>query len=147
MTEQIDYRGRPRVQTINDLPSETIQSESDQTDIKKILKKYREVGIIEHLNLTESTFADVTSFTDYGDVIRTAKEAELQFMQLPSKIREKFNHDTALWLDTAHDEAKRLQLLEEGTIKTLEPPAKKDPPADVPPTPPSGDPDPTPTED
>ncbi len=145
--ENLDYRGKPRVQTINNLPSETLQSDGDRADIKKILKRYKSVGIVDHLNLTESTYQDVSEIGDFADVMRIAQEAEQQFMQLPSKVREIFNHDVANWLDTAHDQEKRLQLLEEGKIETLEPPDKKDPPADVSGTPSTGDPDSTPTPD
>ncbi len=115
--ENLDHRGRPPVQTVNDEPSLTVQSEADQADIIKILKKYRQVGIIDHLNLTESTFQDVSSFTDFADVIRTAKEAELQFLELPSKVREIFDHDVANWLDTAHDPEKRASLVAAGIIE------------------------------
>ncbi len=115
--ENLDHRGRPRVQTVNDLPSLTVQSDRDEADIIKILKKYKEVGIVDHLNLTQSSYQDVTAFTDFADVIRTAKEAELQFLELPSKVREIFKHDVANWLDTAHDEEKRASLVAAGIIE------------------------------
>ncbi len=117
---QLDHRGRPRAQyqTVNNLPSKTIQSDAPEADIIKILKKYKQVGIIDHLNLTEATYQDVTNFTDFADVMRVAKEAENQFMELPSKVREIFDHDVANWLDTAHDEEKRASLVTEGKIET-----------------------------
>ncbi len=121
MAEQLDSRGKPRkqYQTVNDGPVMTVQSDAEEADIQKILKKYKEVGIIDHLNVTEATYRDVTTFSDFADVMRTAKEAEKDFMKLPSKVREIFKHDVATWLDTAHDEEKRTALREEGKISPL----------------------------
>jgi len=132
MAEQLDYRGRPRVQTINEQPSMTVQYEADQTDIQKIVEKYSSTGIIEHLNQIETTYKDVTEFTDFADVMRHAKAAEAEFMKLPSKIREEFNHDVATWLDTSHDPEKRASLLAERDAEPV--------PEPTPPAPPSGSP-------
>lgn len=115
--EILDYRGKPRVQTdFGDEESLTVQSEAHLADIGKILKKYDEVGIIDHLAQTEAVFADVTEYTDYADAMRNLKVAEATFMKLPSKIREIFNHDVADWLDAAHDPKKREKLVEAGFV-------------------------------
>lgn len=129
MPEQTDARGKPRkaYQTVNKLPSKTVQSEQHQADIKHILRRYREVGIIEHLNITEASFPDVTDLGDFADVMRTAKQAETEFMKLPSKIREKFGHDVATWLDYAHDEEKRASLLKESGEPTQQQPTQSNP--------------------
>lgn len=96
-----------RVQTINDQPSLTVQSDAKRADIRQILKKYKQVGIVDHLNHVQARWADVTEFTDLSDALRQARVAEEEFMKLPSKVREIFNHDVTEWLDTAHDPAKR----------------------------------------
>ncbi len=126
MTEQKDFRGKARkqYQTVNTEPSQTVQSDADGGDIQKIMARYKAVGIIENLNKIEATFQDVTSFTDFADVMRTAKEAEFEFMKLPSKVREIFEHDVAVWLDSAHDEEKRRALAEAGYIAPIEEPAE-----------------------
>ena len=98
---------RHRVQTVNDGESLTVQSEARQADIRQIIRRYAEVGILDHLKEVELRYADVSEFTDLGDALRQAKEAEKQFLKLPSKVRELFNHDVAEWLDTAHDKEKQ----------------------------------------
>ncbi len=115
----VDYRGKPRslYQTVNDAPSMTVQSDKDAADITKILDKYKQVGIIDNLNMAEAMFKDVTEFQDFADVMRHAKLAEAEFMKLPSKVREIFGHDVATWLDTAHDEEKRDALVAAGVIE------------------------------
>ncbi len=142
MPEQLDSLGRPRskYQTVNTLPSETVQADSEKADINKILKRYKEIGIIDQLNITEAMFPDVTEIGDFQDVMQTARAAEMEFMKLPSKVREIFKHDVANWLDTAHDQEKRTSLIEEGVIEPIEKPAST--PA---PDPDPGIPDPGPT--
>ncbi len=129
MPEQKDSLGRLRskYQTHNTLPEVTVQADSEKADINKILKRYAEIGIMENLELTEASFPDVTEIGDFQDVMQTARIAEMEFMKLPSKVREIFNHDVATWLDTAHDEEKRASLIEKGIIEPVEQPAS--PPA------------------
>lgn len=122
MTEQLDYRGKPRApyQTVNEMESRTIQSDAPKADIQKIIDSYRRVGIVEHLNQTEARFADVSEHDDYAQLMRTVRQAEVEFMKLPSKVREEFNHDVSAWLDAAHDVEKRDALVEEGVIEAPE---------------------------
>lgn len=134
----LDYRGKPRVQTINTEPSMTVQSDAHKADIKEILKKYKSVGIVEHLNESEAQYADISQFTDYADAVRNVKLAEREFLELPSKVREIFNHDVSNWLDTAHDPDKRQALIDAGYIDAPAapepPPAVEPPPVAPPPT-------------
>lgn len=111
---QLDYRGKPRsqYQTVNDEPSKTVQSDAHRADIREILKKYDQVGIVDHLAKVDAQFMDVTAFNDYADLMRHVQTAESQFMELPSKIREMFDHDVAKWLDAAHDQEKLDEVVE-----------------------------------
>ncbi len=115
-TEILDSRGRPRVQTINTEPSMTVQSDAHLADIQNIMKQFG-IGGIEMLDETQLTFADVSDFTDLADALNQAKVAEVEFLKLPSKVREIFDHDVATWLDTAHDEEKRDALVQAGFLK------------------------------
>lgn len=114
----IDYRGKPRVQTVNEDPSETIQSDAHLTDVKNIMASFGARGH-DMLDETALEFADVSEFTDLRDALDQAKNAEEQFMRLPSKVREIFGHDVAVWLDTAHDKDKRDALVAKGFLKAL----------------------------
>ncbi len=117
--EQLDYRGKKRslYQTVNDGPSQTVQSDAAQADINNILRKYEAVGIVDNLNMAEAAFRDISEFTDFADAMRHAEMAESEFLKLPSKVREIFHHDVAEWLDTAHDEEKRDALVAAGIIE------------------------------
>lgn len=112
--------GRLRVRTINEEPSMTVQSDRHKSEMKEILRKYEAVGIVDHLRNVDMQFLDVSEFTDYADMARQLKVAEQQFQDLPSKVREIFNHSVHEWLDAAHDpeklEAIRPKLEEMGLI-------------------------------
>lgn len=112
----LDARGRPRVQTINDEPSMTVQSDHQLSDINFIVRRATALGVVESLNRAEGQFRDISEFTDLADALRGARAAEDFFMTLPSKVRQLFDHDVAVFLDTAHDEDKRDALIEAGVI-------------------------------
>lgn len=117
---EVDSRGKPRVQTINEDPSETVQSDAHLADITNIMQSYLQQGR-ELLDDTALQFADVSEFTDLADAIQQTREAEVQFMKLPSKVRKIFDHDVAVWLDSAHDEEKRDALVAAGFLEAPEP--------------------------
>lgn len=114
-------RKRPRVQTVNNDPSMTVQSDVNKTDVRHILNKYRTMGMMEHMRQVDLVFRDVTEFDDFADMARATKEAEAVFMRLPSKVREVFDHDHLKWLDAAQDadklEALRPQLEKLGVLE------------------------------
>ena len=98
----LDYRGRPRVQTVNKGPSKTVQSDAELADIAKMIERVSPQALYEGLEAAQAEFKDVTAFEDYADVQRTLAAANTEFMKLPSKEREQYDHDVAKWLDEAH---------------------------------------------
>lgn len=112
-----------RVQTVNTLPDKTVQSDVHRTEIRHILAKYRQVGIVEHMREVDLVYKDVSEFVDFADLMFQSKEAEKRFMGLPSKVREVFDHDVSKWLDAAHDpeklEALRPQLEKLGVMEPV----------------------------
>jgi len=129
-----DVRRKPRVQTVNTMESKTVQSDVFKSEIRHVLAKYRQVGIIEHLRSVDLQFRDVSEFSDFSDLMYQSKQAEGVFMKLPSKVREVFDHDVATWLDVAHDPARLEELRPElEKLGVLEPlPAPPPPPPPVP---------------
>ncbi len=131
--EQLDARGKARSQfqtSFEGQESMTVQSDAQEADIVHILRKYAQVGLVDNLNMAEAMFKDISEFTDFADAMRHASEAESEFLRLPSKVREIFDHDVANWLDAAHDDDKRDLLREAGIIMdgkgSEEPPEKVD---------------------
>lgn len=122
--EVLDSRGKPGVKTVNNDPSETVQSDAHLTDIHNIMAQFGEGG---HVGLDEAAllYADVSEFTDLQDAMKQAHYAEKEFLKLPSKVREVFGHDVAVWLDTAHDEDKRDELVKAGFLEPREEKSQK----------------------
>lgn len=104
----VDRRGRPRVVTEFNDESLTVQSDYELTKIDKIMARYGVTGVLEMLDNVDDVFLDVTELPeDYQSVLEYTKAAESEFLKLPSKVREMFDHDVAKWLDAAHDQEKR----------------------------------------
>ncbi len=122
-----DSRGKPRFQTVNDDPSMTVQSDAHLADLRHIMAQFEETGL-DSLKEADLQFKDVSEFTDLRDALDQARQAETEFLKLPSKVREVFDHDVAVWLDTAHDEDKRDELVRRGYLKPREA-EKNEPPA------------------
>ena len=116
--------GRRRVVTVNNKDSKTVQGDVNQAEIKNILANYEVTGIVQHMRNVDLAYRDVSEFTDMSDALQQIKEAEGKFMELPSKLREVFDHDVAKWLDAAHDpekiEALRPQLEKLGVLDPIE---------------------------
>jgi len=136
-----ETRRRPRVQTVNVEPSKTVQSDLYRTEIKHILAKYHQTGVMEHMRNVDLQFRDVTEFSDFSDLMFQSKEAEKAFMKLPSKVRQVFGHDYATWLDAAHDPEKLAELRPKLEKLGVFAPEESSPapvvPAAVPPVPPA----------
>lgn len=117
-----NYRGKMRSENwcVCDEESQTVQSDHDRADIRRIIKRYHQTGIIDELNQTQAQFADCTTFSDFGEIQRQMAKANELFMTLPPHVRKEFNNDVAEWLDAAHDQEKREALVEEGVIDDLE---------------------------
>lgn len=106
LNTQTDARGRLRRDSWTEFhdESKTVQSDAHLADIQEILKQFGVVGLAQNLDAAEAQYMDVSEFTDYADMMKHVRTAEQEFMTLPSKIREIFDHDVYKWLDTAHDE-------------------------------------------
>lgn len=133
----VDGRPKHRVQTVSTQESKTVQSDRDGADIKKIIQTYERNGVLIKPASVDLQFKDVSEFTDFADMMRQTKDAEAEFMRLPSKVREVFGHSVYNWLDAAHDSGKldalRPQLEELGVLEPR--PAPPAPPV----TPPGGE--------
>lgn len=136
---QVRANGNLRVSTVNLEESKTVQSDRQRADIRHILAKYEQTGVLVSMAAVDLAYKDVTEFEDFTDVMRQTKQAEAAFMRLPAAVRKIFKNDVSRWLDAAHDPEKldglAPQLRELGIIDQVDP----DPPP-PPPAPPAADP-------
>ena len=132
---------RPRNPSIKFDPmnSRTIGSEKDSCDINLILETYKSTGKLPNTVANRSFMArnpmygDFSNATDYTTVRYALDEANRMFMELPAKVRKRFDNDpqklVAFLSDEANrDEAEELGLIEK-TIKQIVPAVKPTEPA------------------
>lgn len=117
----------------------TKQSMKAETEINNILRKYVKSGTLTHLASNPGTYADVSEIGDYRAALEQVRSAEAMFMNLPARVRTRFDNDAAAFLDfvlePGHEaELKELGLWAEG--KVPEPAKVPDPVVD--PSPPGG---------
>lgn len=129
-------RRTPQVGTINEMESKTVQGDRERAEIQHVLRKYKQVGIIDHLQAADAMFMDVTEFTDFADLMQQRKAAENHFLTLPSKLREAFDHDVDAYLDAAHDGPTDAQAEKLRKLGLLEP-LPEETPREPAPTPPA----------
>jgi phage internal scaffolding protein len=104
-------------------PSRTKQSFRDECDINNILRQFNVTGQLP-VGSVQPQYGDFSGITDYQSALNRVMAAQDSFLQLPAKIRAKFDNDPAVFLDFASDEAnkdemKALGLLREETAQAV----------------------------
>lgn len=127
------YDRPPSVGTKNEEPSLTRQSEADQADINKILKRFESTGILP-VDQREGMFIDVSTAPDYRTALDRINTINRSFMEMPAEVRAKFDNDPAVLLDAVGDPERQAELVELGILPK---PAVKEPAAVVPPAEPA----------
>lgn len=95
----------------------TKQSHKDECDVNQIMARFQRTGAITHFNKHAAHYEDMTGF-DYTTAMQQVAEAQSMFNELPSKLRDRFQHNPANFLDFVQDpsngpEARELGLLNE----------------------------------
>lgn len=108
---------KPKRYQINTKDSRTEQHHSEECDVNKILSKYIKKGVDVFTNKHTLNYADVTSGNDYHTAMNTIANANSMFADLPSKIRNDFDNDPALFLDFVGDESNIDYLISKGLAK------------------------------
>jgi len=104
-------------------PSRTKQSFRDECDINNILRQFNVTGQLP-VGSFQPQYGDFSGVTDYQSALNQVMAAQDSFLQLPAKIRAKFDNDPAVFLDFASDEAnkdemKALGLLSQETAQAV----------------------------
>jgi phage internal scaffolding protein len=104
-------------------PSLAKQSFRDECDINNILRKFNVTGQLP-IGSVQPQYGDFSGITDYQSALNAVMAAQDSFLQLPAKIRARFDNDPALFVDFASDEAnkdemKALGLLREETAQAV----------------------------
>lgn len=71
----------------------TQQHFQEETEINNILRSHDRNGVISHIHKGQAIYGDFSDITDLQDALSRIKEAQAEFMNVPSDIREKFQND------------------------------------------------------
>jgi phage internal scaffolding protein len=66
---------------------------AEETKINNILRSHDRNGVIQHINRGNAIYGDFSNVTDFSDALDQIKQAQSEFMNIPSDIREKFKND------------------------------------------------------
>jgi len=79
-------------------PSLAVQSQKDEADINTIVRNFGVTGRVPvAARLPE--YGDFSGLSDYREAIEAVRQAEAEFLKVPSAIRAEFNHDPAAFAD------------------------------------------------
>ena len=92
----------------------TQQHFQEETEINNILRSHDRNGVIQHIHKGNAIYADFSEITDLSDALHQIKEAQAEFLNIPSKIREKFQNDAGQFFKFASDPDNKDQLVEMG---------------------------------
>lgn len=117
ITIRTGYGPHERVQYRSDLPSLAKQSFAGECDINNIMSRFTKTGMLEHVRQNPGQYQDLPEDTDYHNAINLVIDANNAFLDLPSKIRGRFNNDPEKFLSFVadpenHDELVTLGLAE-----------------------------------
>ncbi len=87
-------------------PSRTQQSFRDECDINNILRQFNVTGQLP-AGSVQPQYGDFSGITDYQSALNAVMAAQDSFLQLPAKVRAKFDNDPALFVEFASQEANR----------------------------------------
>lgn len=126
----------PRVPVVLETPGpgRTLQAFKAECDINRIMKRYQQTGVIDHINRAQPRFGDIQVY-DFQESLNIVLEAEARFAALPAEVRDRFGNDPGRLLDFVSkpenaQEAAKLGLIDLPPAPVGGPP----PPPEVPPT-------------
>lgn len=108
----------------NGLPAYiTEQGHQKECDVNNIIKKYDTTGIISHVNNIQAIYADVSEI-EFRSSLAKMEEIKGKFMQLPSELRKRFDHEPEKLLGFLDNPNNRNEAVELGLIPNNRPQIK-----------------------
>lgn len=71
----------------------TQQHYKDECEVINIIKKHDRNGIIEHVQRGQARYGDFSEVADYREALDLVRNAQEEFMTIPSDIRKKFDNN------------------------------------------------------
>lgn len=117
--DHVRVNGSKRVVYVNDEPSLTKQSFSDECDINVIMARFEKTGVLTSENAQSPRYGDFSDVIDYDESLRVVMEAEEAFMALPAKVRARFQNDPSEIIEFVRDPANLQEAVSLGLIEPV----------------------------
>lgn len=108
-------RRYPRIQTIPKGKSMTEQTHKKDCDINTIIKRYNRTGILAQ-RLSKGVYGDFTNVTDFQTSLNRVRDAQQDFLALPSDLRKRFRNDPGELIEFISDPNNRKEAIALGLI-------------------------------
>ena len=95
----------------------TQQHFQEECDIINIIKRHDRNGIIEHVQRGQARYGDFSDVKDYQEALDMVKEAQDEFMSIPSDIRKKFDNNPGKFYEFVSNPDNKQQLIKMGFIE------------------------------
>lgn len=107
-------------------PSHTQQQYAEDADINNVIRSYQETGTVPTSSGREPIFGDFSAeeIGDYAAALRTIHGVGDLMMQLPAKVRSRFENNPLNILAFLKDPANKHEAIELGLIDPPEEPAR-----------------------
>ena len=92
-----------------------------ECDINNIMRKFEKSGIVDHLSKYDGRYGQFIGAPEYHEAMNQVAEAAEMFMEIPAKIRKRFNNDPAEFLEFVQNEDNRDELVSMGLARAPTP--------------------------
>ena len=96
----------------------TQQHFKEECEVINIIKKHDRNGIIEHVQRGQARYGDFSEVADYREALDLVRDAQSEFMTIPSDIRKKFDNDPGKFYEFVSNPKNKEELQEMGFINT-----------------------------
>lgn len=117
--DHVRANGSKRVVYVNDEPSLTKQSFSEDCDINVIMARFEKTGVLPSSVNDSPRYGDFSDVVDYDESLRVVMEADEAFMSLPAKVRARFQNDPSELIEFVRDPANMQEARDLGLLAPL----------------------------
>jgi phage internal scaffolding protein len=94
----------------------TQQHFAEESEINNIIRSHDRNGVIDHIHRGNAIYGDFSNITDLSDALIQIKEAQQEFLNIPSEIREKFKNDAGEFFKFASNPDNESELQKMGLL-------------------------------
>jgi len=96
----------------------TQQHFKEECDVINIIKRHDRNGIIEHVQRGQARYGDFSEVADYREALDLVRDAQDEFMTIPSDIRKKFDNDPGKFYEFVSNPDNKEELKTMGFVQT-----------------------------